>query len=320
MAGRRKIAITLGDPAGVGPEVVLKALLSKEVADICRPVVVGDREVIAEAGERLGIHPDPRNTELLDISEIKRRDFDKGRPSAEGGRASVAYIKKAVELALRGDADAIVTAPITKESLKMAGFKWPGHTEMLAELTGAKDYAMVLTGGPLRVILVTIHTALKNVPSLVTRERVLKTIMLAKKTCDMLGIKAPRIAVAGANPHAGEAGMFGSEEIDEIAPAVREARALGIPASGPYPADTLFHKAYKGEFDIIVCMYHDQGLIPLKMIAFDRGVNATIGLPIIRTSPDHGTAYDIAWQGVANPSSMVEAIKLAVRLREGDAI
>ncbi|HEX8948828.1 MAG TPA: 4-hydroxythreonine-4-phosphate dehydrogenase PdxA, partial [Dissulfurispiraceae bacterium] len=248
------------------------------------------------------------------------RDFDKGRPSSEGGRASVAYIKKSVELALCGDADAIVTAPITKESLKMAGFKWPGHTELLAELTGAKDYAMVLTGGPLRVILVTIHTALKNVPSLVTRERVLKTIMLAKKTCDMLGIKAPRVAVAGANPHAGEAGMFGSEEIDEIAPAIREAQALGIPVSGPYPADTLFHKAYQGEFDIIVCMYHDQGLIPLKMIAFDKGVNATIGLPIIRTSPDHGTAYDIAWQGVANPSSMVEAIKLAVRLRAGNAV
>ena len=210
----------------------------------------------------------------------------------------VGYIKKAVELALRRQVDGIVTAPISKEALKMAGFKWPGHTEMLADLTNTKDYAMMLVGGPLRVILVTIHTALKNVPDLITRQRIIKTIRLAKKACDMLRIKKPRIAVAGLNPHAGEAGIFGDEEIKKIIPAVKEAIKEGIPVSGPYPPDTIFHKAYKGEVDIIVCMYHDQGLIPLKMIAFDKGVNVTVGLPFVRTSPDHGTAYDIAWKGM----------------------
>ncbi|MCG2813219.1 MAG: 4-hydroxythreonine-4-phosphate dehydrogenase PdxA, partial [Thermodesulfovibrionales bacterium] len=192
--------------------------------------------------------------------------------------------------------------------------KWHGHTEMLAELTDTKDYAMMLVGEPLKVILVTIHTPLRSVPDMITRESVLKTIRLAKKACGMLGIENPRIAVAGLNPHAGEAGIFGSEEGNEIIPAIEDAKKLGIPVTGPYPPDTVFNKAYNGEIDMVVCMYHDQGLIPLKMIAFDRGVNVTVGLPIIRTSPDHGTAYDIAWKGIADPSSMLEAIKMAARL------
>jgi 4-hydroxythreonine-4-phosphate dehydrogenase len=174
---------------------------------------------------------------------------------------------------------------------------------------------MMLTGGPLRVILVTIHTALKNVPDLITKQKIVKTIRFAKKASDMLGMKKPRIAVAGLNPHAGEAGMFGDEEIKKIIPAIKMAAQKGLFVSGPYPPDTVFHKAYKGEVDIIVCMYHDQGLVPLKMIAFDKGVNVTVGLPFVRTSPDHGTAYDIAWKGIADPSSMIEAIKLAVRLK-----
>ena len=174
---------------------------------------------------------------------------------------------------------------------------------------------MMLAGGPLRVILVTIHTSLKSVADLIKREKVLKTIRLAKRACDMLEIKEPRIAVAGLNPHAGESGIFGDEEQREIIPAIEDAKELGIPVTGPYPPDTIFHKAYNGELDIVVCMYHDQGLIPLKMIAFDKGVNVTVGLPFVRTSPDHGTAYDIAWKGIANPSSMIEAIKMAVRLR-----
>jgi 4-hydroxythreonine-4-phosphate dehydrogenase len=241
--------------------------------------------------------------------------FKKNKPTAEGGRACVSYIKRAVELVISKQVDAIVTAPISKEALKMAGLKWPGHTEMLADLTRTKDYAMMLIGEHLRVILVTIHTALKNVPDLITKQKILKTIRLAKKACNMLGIKNPIIAVAGLNPHAGEAGIFGDEEIKKIIPAVKEAVKEGIPVSGPYPPDTVFHKAYKGNIDIVVCMYHDQGLIPLKMIAFDKGVNVTVGLPFIRTSPDHGTAYDIAWKGIANPSSMIEAIKLAARLK-----
>jgi 4-hydroxythreonine-4-phosphate dehydrogenase len=310
-----KIAITIGDPAGIGPEITLKALLSDEIKQICKPLLIGDRSVIEDAIESMGIPFDLETIEMLSIGAIKDRNFAKCKATAESGRACVSYIKKAVELASFKIVDAVVTAPITKESLKMAGFAWRGHTEMLAELTGTKDYAMMLCGGPLRVILVTIHTALKNVPQMISKERVLKTIILAKKACNMMGIENHRIAVAGLNPHAGEAGIFGNEEIEIITPAVQEGLAMGISVSGPYPPDALFHRAYNGEFDIIVCMYHDQGLIPLKMIAFDKGVNITVGLPFVRTSPDHGTAYDIAWKGIASPSSMIEAIKMAAHLK-----
>jgi len=312
----RKIAITIGDPAGIGPEVALKSIMSNDIAGLCEPVIIGDMAVIEEAVERFDLPVSPEYIEIVNVGQITDREFIKGRPSAAGGRASVAYIKKAVDLALNNSVDAIVTAPISKESLNIAGFKWPGHTEMLAELTGAKDFAMVFYSEHLRLILVTRHTALRNVPSMITKDNVLRTIVLALKACDIMDIGNPRIAVAGLNPHAGESGIFGSEEIDAIEPAVKEARQLGIPVSGPYPPDVLFHKAYNDEFDIIVCMYHDQGLIPLKMIAFDRGVNITVGLPIIRTSPDHGTANDIAWKGIANPSSITEAIKLSVKMRK----
>ena len=340
----KKLAITMGDPGGVGPEIIVKALCSSKLKNVCIPIVIGDVDVVAEALSLLNLplklkiikSPDeskptkgsievinviPPNPPLIKggvksgIVKGGMGRFEKCKPTPEGGRASVSCIKKAVELALNKEVAGIVTAPISKEALKMAGFKWPGHTEMLADLTNTKDYTMMLIGKPLRVILVTIHTALKNVPSLITKSKVLKTIRLAKKACDMLNIRNPRIAVAGLNPHAGEAGIFGDEEIKKIIPAVKEAIKEGIPVSGPYPPDTIFHKAYKGEVDIVVCMYHDQGLIPLKMIAFDKGVNITIGLPFVRTSPDHGTAYDIAWKGIANPSSMIEAIKLAARLK-----
>ena len=316
----------MGDPAGIGPEVIVNALRNPEIQTICHPIVVGDPVVMKEALQVCNasfnlVHlrslsdmfPSPGTVRIIDTGELK--SFQKNGPSAEGGRASASYIRKAIELAREKQVDAIVTAPISKEALKMAGQKWHGHTEMLAELTNTTEYAMMLVGGPLRVILVTIHTAMRNVPQLITKESVLKTIRLAKKACDMMGISSPRIAVAGLNPHAGEAGMFGDEETYAISPAVEDAKREGLPVSGPHPPDTVFHKAYKGEIDMIVCMYHDQGLIPLKMICFDTGVNATIGLPIIRTSPDHGTAYDIAWKGIASPSSMIAAIKLAARLR-----
>jgi 4-hydroxythreonine-4-phosphate dehydrogenase len=345
----KKLAVTMGDPGGIGPEVVVKALHSAQVRDICLPVVVGDSSVIKatlsllKSPLELRIIKTPKNSkpskETIDVihvipphpplekrglitagqkrvkGKIASDIFDKNRPTAEGGMACASFIKKAVEFALNKSVAGVVTAPISKEALKMAGCRWPGHTEMLADLTGTKDYAMMLTGGPLRVILVTIHTALKNVPDLITKQKIIKTIRLAKKASDMLGMKKPKIAVAGLNPHAGEAGMFGDEEIKNIIPAIKMAAREGIFVSGPYPPDTVFHKAYKGEVDIIVCMYHDQGLIPLKMIAFDKGVNVTVGLPFVRTSPDHGTAYDIAWKGIADPSSMIEAIKVAVRLR-----
>jgi len=322
----KKLAITMGDPGGVGPEIIIKALYCAEIRNFCTPIVIGDRVVMEEAVNllklplKLRVIKSPEDTvseigviELIDMGEIKY--FDKGNATAKNGRAFASWIKKAVVLALNKKVDGIVTAPISKEALRMAGFKWPGHTEMLADLTGTKDYAMMLVGGPLKVILVTIHTALKNVPDLITKSKVLKTIRLAKRACDMLNIRNPRIAVAGLNPHAGEAGIFGDEEIRKIIPAVEEAQKEGITVSGPYPPDTVFHKAYKGDVDIVVCMYHDQDWIPLKMLAFDKGVNVTIGLPFIRTSPDHGTAYDIAWKGIANPSSMIEAIKMAAMLR-----
>ncbi|MDH5769158.1 MAG: 4-hydroxythreonine-4-phosphate dehydrogenase PdxA [Nitrospirota bacterium] len=322
----KKLALTMGDPGGVGPEIIIKALYSSEVRRYCAPIVIGDRIVIEEALNLFKLpvklriiksseesEPTIGSIELIDIGLIQK--IDKGKPTAKSGRACVSYIKKAVELVLQNKVDGIVTAPISKKALKMAGFAWPGHTEMLAELTHTKDYAMMLVGGPLRVILATIHVPLKSVPALITKDRVLKTIRLAKKACDMLDIKNPKIAVAGLNPHAGEAGIFGDEEIKKIIPAIEAAKKEGIPVSGPYPPDTIFHKAYKGDIDLIVCMYHDQGLIPLKMIAFEKGVNVTVGLPFIRTSPDHGTAYDIAWKGVANPASMIEAIRLAAMLR-----
>jgi 4-hydroxythreonine-4-phosphate dehydrogenase len=256
--------------------------------------------------------------QVLDVGRFK--GFGKNRPTPDGGRASAASIKQAVDLASEGVVQSIVTAPISKEALKMAGLTWPGHTEMLAELTGTKEYGMMLMGGSkkgkrLRVVLATIHEPIKDVPRLITKDSVLRAVRLSALACRMLSIKEPNIAVSGLNPHAGESGMFGNEEQKAIIPAVREAKASGIPVSGPYPPDTVFYRACRGEFDIVVSMYHDQGLIPLKLTAFESGVNVTLGLPFIRTSPDHGTAYDIAWQDKANSRSMSEAIKAAIRLK-----
>ncbi len=322
----KRIAITMGDPGGIGPEVSIKALSSMIPWDFI-PVLIGDLCVMEEAAGMVTI---PLQTGIIDdVGEAAQlspgtlwcldmkclASFKKSVADGGNGAASVRYIKKAVDLTREKRVDAIVTAPISKVALKLGGFQWPGHTEMLAEFTGTEEYAMMLVGGPLRVILVTIHTALRNVPDLITRGRVLKTIRLAQKACTMLGLERPVIAVAGLNPHGGESGVLGDEEEEVIMPAVREAGAEGLNVLGPYPPDVVFHKAYRGEADIVVCMYHDQGLIPLKMIAFATGVNVTVGIPIIRTSPDHGTAYDIAWKGIADPSSMREAIKMATKLR-----
>jgi 4-hydroxythreonine-4-phosphate dehydrogenase len=324
----KRIAITMGDPGGIGPEVVLKALASPGVK--CMPVVVGDMSVLKRAVRLLEIpvvlkavkrpaDTDPGIVQVIDVGRFG--GHERSSPTKEGGGASFAFIEKAVGLAMRGEVRSIVTAPISKEALNRAGRHWPGHTEMLAELTGTSDYGMMLMGGSrkgrrLRVMLATIHKAIRDVPDLITRETVLKSIRLAGLACEMLLIREPKIAVSALNPHAGEAGLFGDEEIRVISPAVSEAVSMGLPVSGPYPPDTVYHRAYRGEFDIVVSMYHDQGLIPLKLAAFDRGVNVTVGLPFVRTSPDHGTAYDIAWTGRANPGSMREAIRAAVNLRE----
>ncbi|RJQ23184.1 MAG: 4-hydroxythreonine-4-phosphate dehydrogenase PdxA [Nitrospiraceae bacterium] len=321
----KKIAITMGEPGGVGPEVVVKALSRAEIRRLCSPIIIGDAEVIKEAvrltGLSLGVRSiaDPSKSKPaageIEVIDIKSRSaFKKCAPSKNAGRAVVSYIRKAVELALSREVSAIVTAPISKESLRLAGHKWPGHTELLAELTNTKDYAMMFVSNKLKLILCTIHVPLKDVPKRINEKLVLKTIRLAKKGMLMLGVENPRIAVAGLNPHAGESGIMGKEEASIISPAITRARADGMNVTGPYPPDVVFHKAYNGEFDMVVCMYHDQGLIPFKMIAFDTGVNVTVGLPVIRTSPDHGTAFDIAWKNAANPSSMIGAIRLAARL------
>lgn len=324
----KKLLITMGDPGGVGPEIIAQALSSPVIRKSCIPIVVGDPRIMGEAlhllrnSRKLQEIPSPDEADnsgrliyIINVETMIPQAIPQKKPTAAGGGACVSYIRKAVELAMHKQVDGMVTAPISKEALKMAGFAWPGHTEMLAELSRTRSYAMMIVGGPLRVILVTIHTALKNVPELITRQRILQIIRLAKKACDMLKIRNPKIAVAGLNPHAGEAGIFGDEEITKIVPAIRQANREGIPASGPYPPDIVFYKACQGEIDIVVSMYHDQGLIPLKTLAFDKGVNVTVGLPFVRTSPDHGTAYNIAWKGMANPSSMIEAIKLAAKLK-----
>jgi 4-hydroxythreonine-4-phosphate dehydrogenase len=256
-----------------------------------------------------------KEEEIIDLDNIKK-PIKMGAASAEGGRVSAGYIQRAVEMVLNGDADAIVTAPINKEALKKAGVPFPGHTEMLAALTGAKEYAMLLAGSYLRVVLVTIHTAIKNVPGLVKKESVYRIIRLTDEWLRVrCGIKNPKIAVAALNPHGGENGLFGKEEIEEIIPGITKARkALRSEIIGPVVPDILFFLAKKEKYDAIVCMYHDQGLIPLKMEAFEKGVNITLGLPIVRTSPDHGTAYNIAGKGIANTSSFIEAIRSAVFL------
>ena len=330
----------MGDAAGIGPEIIAKTLFLKEIYEICRPVVIGDadamREGIKVAHVQLEINPiknlaDARFKhgiiDVMDLNNVRIEDLEMGKPQAMAGKASVEYIEKAVEMALNGEIHAIATAPISKEAIHMAGYNYSGHTELLAYLTGTKDYAMMLTAGSLRVIHVTTHVPLSEVSRLIKRERVYKTIKLAYNVMRRLGVENPRIAVAGLNPHCGEGGIFGREEIDEIIPAVESAKREGINVTGPIPADTVFVRARGGEFDIVVAMYHDQGHIPIKMLGLKwdekkkrwtsvGGVNVTVGLPIIRTSVDHGTAYGKAGrkEGTANPQSMIEAVKMAAEL------
>jgi len=322
----KTVAITMGEPGGIGPEVIVKALSRAEIRGCCNPVVIGDVTIMREAVKLSDLplriktvsgiarsQPAKGTIEVLDIRS--RLPARRGVPSGSSGKAFYKYIEKAIELASQNEVQAIVTAPISKESLKMAGYGWPGHTEMLAELTSTEHFAMMFVSEKLKVILCTIHMPLKDVPERITRASVYKTITLAKKGMEMLGIKTPHIAVSGLNPHAGESGIMGNEESGAIIPAVKKAQKEGMNVTGPLPPDVVFYKAYNNEFDIIVCMYHDQGLIPFKMLAFDTGVNVTVGLPVIRTSPDHGTGFDIAWKNMANPSSMIEAIKLAARMK-----
>lgn len=333
MSSQRKpiIGITMGDAAGIGPEIIDKTLSLKDIYQICRPIVIGDAKVLNEIQRVAKTNLKIRSVndvseavftygvvDVLDLRNIKLDQLKMGQPQAMAGKASFEYIKKATELALKKKIDAITTAPISKEALNLAGYRYPGHTEILAELTNTKEYAMMFIAGSFRVILVTTHVPLKNVASLIRKNKVFTAIRLAYQTLQKLGIKNPKIAVAGLNPHAGEGGLFGLEEIKEIKPAVKSAKECGIDVTGPLPADTVFYRSRKGEFDIVVAMYHDQGTIPIKLLGFEIGVNITVGLPIIRTSVDHGTAYRRAGLrlGTGNPASLIEAIKLAVKLSQ----
>lgn len=322
------IAITMGDPTGIGPEIIARAVAGSSLHDMCRPLVLGDL-VAMERGIRITgvplrlveLSPDdidaagePGTAGLLPLSRLTDADLQFGRPTAAAGDAVYRYIVEAARLCTAGKVAAMATAPINKEAMNRAGHDYPGHTELLAELTGVSDFVMMLAGDKLRVALVTIHEALRDVPSLLTVERVLATLRTTHRDVHRYFKKNPRLAVLSLNPHCGEGGMFGDEEETVIAPAVAAARDAGIDAVGPLSADTLFHFAVNGQYDAVVCMYHDQGLIPLKLLHFDDGVNVTLGLPIIRTSVDHGTAYNLAGTGTASEKSMTAAVRMAAAM------
>jgi len=298
----------MGDAAGIGPEIVVKALAQGLSAPA---VVYGDKATLQRAATMLGL---PFTAEVIDCSAPLPADLPPGKVSAAAGQGSYDYLCAAIDDAMAGRIRAIVTAPLNKYSMHLAGIDQPGHTEILAERSGTADYAMMLANDELRVLLVTIHVALSQVPALITPAAELRAIRLAERACRQMGVAKPRVAVAGLNPHAGEDGKFGREDIDIVAPAIAAARAEGIDASGPWPGDTIFMRARRGEFDIVVAQYHDQGLIPVKYLGVDHGVNVTVGLPFVRTSVDHGTAFDIAWQGKADHASLVEAFNLALKM------
>ncbi|HEX5544932.1 MAG TPA: 4-hydroxythreonine-4-phosphate dehydrogenase PdxA, partial [Nitrospira sp.] len=309
---------------------IVKALSGAHLHNVCRSIVIGSLPVMERTIKALKLKlnavrvhghettvPRRGTVAVLDPLETPLRTFKPGIAASETGAASVAFIKKAVELAQIGCIDGMVTAPINKEAINMAGCRYPGHTELLADLTHARESGMMIVGGPLRIMFVTTHVAIKDLSLLLTQAKIEKAIRLAQSALTTLfGIKRPKIGVAALNPHAGEHGLFGDEEARVILPAARATQQEGILASDPLPADTLFGKAVKGTFDGIVALYHDQGLIPLKLVAFGTCVNLTVGLPIIRTSVDHGTAFDIVGKGIADPGSLMEAIKLAAGIAQ----
>jgi len=324
------VAITMGDPAGIGPEIVLKALANPAIKKNCLPLVLGDWGVLQrtkvqaklltklrhwQKGDALLPMLNNSSGVVMPLSELKAAESRPAKPTKAAGHAAYRYIYEAAQMVLMRSADAMATAPISKHSLIDAGYDYPGHTELLAELGGTPECRMMLIGAKLRVVPVTGHIAMSEVPQQLNRDGILTTLELTQRNLkNAFAIKKPRIAVAALNPHAGEKGIFGDEEIKIIAPAVQAAKRKGIEAHGPLPADTLFHHAARGKYDAVVCMYHDQGLIPLKLHHFYGGVAYTLGPPFIRTSVDHGTAYDIAGKNRADETSMIEAILLAARL------
>ena len=314
MARLPRIAITMGDPAGVGPELCLRLLRDERVLAMCTPVVFGDAGVLRRVATHLG-WPEPAPDLIHDLQAIDAEAVEPAKVSAACGRAAYMYVTAAIDAALAGQVDAICTGPLHKEALHAAGVPFPGHTEILASRTNAPRSCMMLTAEAITCSLVTVHVGYREVPALLSVRSVLDTIELTAEAMRRIRGRAPRLLVCGLNPHAGEGGLFGDREEERIiAPAIEAARAAGIDVRGPLPSDTAFLPKYRAACDAYVCMYHDQGLIPLKALAFEDAVNVTLGLPIVRTSVDHGTAFDIAWQGVADVSSFVQAVKLAVKL------
>ncbi|MEM6315908.1 MAG: 4-hydroxythreonine-4-phosphate dehydrogenase PdxA [Planctomycetota bacterium] len=330
MGERPTIAISMGDPAGIGPEVVVKALADPQLRRRARFIIYGLNELLAYAADqaefdvfwwrdsyRGKLRHYPHDVVVVDYDAYDILGPAVAAPSKLGGEASMRFVLDGIRAATDGIADALVTAPICKESWKLAGYGFPGHTELLAERTKARQHAMMFVGGPLKVVLATIHVPLNSLWGTLNIGSVLRpTELLHKSLVDDFGIPSPRIAVAGLNPHASENGLFGDEEERIIAPAILHAREAGINAIGPVSPDVVFREAAQGRYDAVVAMYHDQGLIPVKLLAFDESVNMTLGLPIIRTSPDHGTAFDIVGKNRANPGSMTAAIRMAVELAE----
>jgi 4-phospho-D-threonate 3-dehydrogenase / 4-phospho-D-erythronate 3-dehydrogenase len=336
---RPRIALTLGDVAGIGPEVVARSLADERMHACCRPLVVGHPEVLRRAlalvGSSLVVRDvtSPTDADLSvngiacwNPSNVDAASVEMGRIDARAGRAAYDYLVAAAHAALRGEIDAITTAPLNKAALHAAGLDYPGHTEILAAECGVHEFAMMLylpPGEPLRgrfglgVAHVTLHTSLRSVPGLLSQSRIRETIQLVDSFLKRVGCASPRVGVCALNPHGGEGGLFGDEESTRIAPAVDEARSLGIRVTGPVPSDALLRRAVHGEFDGVAAMYHDQGHIALKLIGFERAVNVTLGLPIVRTSPSHGTAFDIAWQGNARAEGFLEAVRTAARLTTG---
>lgn len=325
--GKPRVGITMGDPAGIGPEIILKALQSEEVWNSCVPIVLGDSGQMWRANDILHRHVPvvpigslgdvPRNERAVFVLQVGTlpADLPLGELSEEAGEAAYRYVAKAVEFAQAGEIDAICTAPLNKEAMQAAGHPFPGHTELLGHLTDRKDFAMVLVSPSLNVAHVSTHVGLRDAIDRVKHEREEKVIAIGADLMRDIGITHPRIAVCGVNPHAGEHGLFGEgEEEREIAPAVEAMQAKGYDVVGPLPADTVFYRAQRGDFDLVIAQYHDQGHIPVKALGMDAGVNVTAGLPILRTSVDHGTAFDIAGQGIAEAGSMIEAIVLAARM------
>lgn len=335
------IAITMGDPASIGPEITVKALAREGVYQRCRPIVIGDAGVMEDAarslyGGNVRINPvhsvkealyTPGTIDVLDMALVDLGSLERGKVSALAGEAAFRYVEKVIELALAGEADATVTNALNKEAVNLAGHHYSGHTEIYAEYTATERYTMMLAHENLRVVHVSTHVSLREACDRVKKARVLEVIRIADRACRELGIRAPRVGVAGLNPHSGEGGLFGREEIEEIIPAIEAAGHEGLNAEGPVPPDTVFAKARGGWYDVVVAMYHDQGHIPLKMAGFVynqgmqkwesvSGVNITLGLPIIRTSVDHGTAFDLVGRGVASEQSLLSAIDYAIMLAQ----